>query len=142
MNSLQLIETLSNANGACGFEDEVVTIAEKYVHKENLGSVRHDCNLNVYINEGDGTHKKPVVMLDAHSDEVCFIVQESVRAGGGTNGGIIHVANGGIPCIVIGVPVRYAHSHYGFASMEDYNNAVKLAVEIVRRLNKEQIEKF
>lgn len=357
MNSLQLIEVLSNANGASGFEDEVVAIAEEYARKEELGSVRCDCNLNVYINEGDGTHKKPVVMLDAHSDEVCFMVQairpngtlcflplggfapytvpahkvrvqtydgnwvsgvissipvhfmtnyqdrtvppysemvidigatsqkevedifnihigapvvpdvtfeyneqtevmlgkafdnrlgcaavlesmkelknmdldvdvvgilscqeeigergamvtadvvkpdiaicfegcpaddtflpdyqiqsamkkgpmlrhydrsmitnprfqrfslelarelgipvqESVRAGGGTNGGIIHVTNGGVPCIVIGVPVRYAHSHYGFASIEDYNNAVKLAVEIVKRLNEEQIRKF
>lgn len=30
MNSLKLIEALSNAYGACGFEDEVVEIAEKY----------------------------------------------------------------------------------------------------------------
>ena len=47
MESLKLIEALSNAYGACGFEDEVVAIAEKYAHDEDLGAVRHDCNLNV-----------------------------------------------------------------------------------------------
>lgn len=357
MDSLKLIEALSNAYGACGFEDEVVEIAEKYAHDEDLGAVRHDCNLNVYINAKENTGKKPVVMVDAHSDETSFIVQaikpngtlrflplggwsdftipahkvkvqtydgrwvsgvvastpvhflsnaqknacptvsdmvidigavskeevekdfnihigapvvpdvtfeyndangvmlgkafdnrlgcaavldtmkelkgqsldvdvvgtltsqeeigergafvtrdvvkpdiaicfegcpaddtfnpdyfiqtamkkgpmlrhfdrsmitnprfqrfslelgrelgipvqESVRSGGGTNGGPIHMSNGGVPVIVIGVPVRYIHSHHGFASVEDYNNSVKLAVEIVKRLSKEQIEKF
>ena len=75
MESLKLIEALSNAYGACGFEDEVVAIAEKYAHDEDLGAVRHDCNLNVYIDAHKNTGKKPVVMVDAHSDEVSFIVQ-------------------------------------------------------------------
>lgn len=357
MNSLKLIEALSNAYGACGFEDQVVEIAEKFAQDEKLGSVRHDCNLNVYINSDKNTGTKPVVMLDAHSDEVSFVVQaikpngtlrflplggwsdytvpahkvkvqtydgrwvsgivastpvhflgagqknacptipdmvidigatskeevekifnihigapvvpdvtfeyneetdvmlgkafdnrlgcaavletmkelkdleldvdtvgvlscqeeigergafvtrdvvkpniaicfegcpaddtftpdyfiqtamkkgpmlrhfdrcmvtnprfqrfslelgrelgipvqESVRSGGGTNGGPIHTSNGGVPVIVIGVPVRYIHSHHGFACVADYKNSVKLAVEIVKRLNEEQIQKF
>lgn len=357
MNSFALIESLSNAYGACGFEDEVVEIAEQYAHAEHLGSVRHDCNLNVYIEAEKNTAEKPVVMLDAHSDEVSFIiqaikpngtllflplggwsaytvpahkvkvqtydgrwvsgivastpvhfltaaqqnacpafsdmvidigatsrkeveeyfhihigapvvpdvsfeydentdimlgkafdnrlgcaavlesmkelkdlelnvnisgilssqeeigergafvtrdvvrpdiaicfegcpaddtfspdyfiqtaikkgpmlrhfdrsmitnprfqrfalelarelcipVQESVRSGGGTNGGPIHMSNGGVPVIVIGVPVRYIHSHHGFACMADYKNSVKLAVEIIKRLDKEVIQRF
>ena len=75
MNSLKLIEQLSNAYGACGFEDQVVEIAEKFAQDEALGSVRHDCNLNVYITPEKNAGKKPVVMVDAHSDEVSFIVQ-------------------------------------------------------------------
>lgn len=357
MESLKLIEALSNAYGACGFEDEVVAIAEKYAHDEDLGAVRHDCNLNVYIDAHKNTGKKPVVMVDAHSDEVSFIVQaikpngtlhflplggwsnytvpahkvkvqtydgkwvsgivastpvhflsaaqknacptiadmvidigatskeevekvfnihigapvvpdvtfeyneetdvmlgkafdnrvgceavletmkdlkgsdldvdvvgvlssqeeigergafvtrdvvkpdiaicfegcpaddtftpdyfiqtamkkgpmlrhfdrsmvtnprfqrfslelgrelgipvqESVRSGGGTNGGPIHTSNGGVPVIVIGVPVRYIHSHHGFASLTDYKNSVKLAVEIIKHLNDETIKSF
>ncbi len=357
MNSLKLIEALSNAYGACGFEDQVVEIAEKFAQDEKLGSVRHDCNLNVYINSDKNTGTKPVVMIDAHSDEVSFVVQaikpngtlrflplggwsdytvpahkvkvqtydgrwvsgivastpvhflgagqknacptipdmvidvgatskeevekifnihigapvvpdvtfeyneetdvmlgkafdnrlgcaavletmkelkdleldvdtvgvlscqeeigergafvtrdvvkpniaicfegcpaddtftpdyfiqtamkkgpmlrhfdrcmvtnprfqrfslelgrelgipvqESVRSGGGTNGGPIHTSNGGVPVIVIGVPVRYIHSHHGFACVADYKNSVKLAVEIIKRLNEEQIKKF
>ena len=357
MNSLKLIEALSNAYGACGFEDEVVEIAEKYAQDEDLCAARHDCNLNVYIDAHKNTCKKPVVMVDAHSDECSFVVQaikpngtlrflplggwssytvpahkvkvqtydgkwvsgivastpvhflsgdnknacptiadmvidigstskeetekvfnihigapvvpdvtfeynettgvmlgkafdnrvgcaavletmkdlknenldvdvvgvlssqeeigergafvtrdvvkpdiaicfegcpaddtftpdyfiqtamkkgpmlrhfdrsmvtnprfqrfslelgrelgipvqESVRSGGGTNGGPIHTSNGGVPVIVIGVPVRYIHSHHGFAALEDYQNSVKLAVEIIKHLNDEKIKSF
>lgn len=357
MNSLTLIEALSNAYGASGFEDQVVEIAEQYAGDECLGDVRHDCNLNVYIESKTNTGNRPVVMLDAHSDEVSFLVQaikpngtlcflplggwapytvpahkvkvrtydgnwvsgvfastpvhfltadqrntcpaftdmvidigatsreevenvfhihigapvvpdvtfeynettdvmlgkafdnrlgcaavletmrelsceplsvdvtgvlscqeeigergafvtrdvvkpdiaicfegcpaddtfapdyliqtamkkgpmlrhfdrsmitnprfqrfalelarelgipvqESVRSGGSTNGGPIHLSNGGVPVIVIGVPVRYIHSHHGFACMADYENSVKLAIEIVKRLDAETIGSF
>lgn len=357
MNSLQLIEQLSNAYGACGFEDQVVEIAENYAKDNQLGEAHHDCNLNTYIRPTTNTGKKPVVMVDAHSDEVCMMVQaikpdgtlcflplggiapyslpahkvkvqtydgnwvsgivanvpvhflssdskntcptfsemvidigavskeevenvfhvhigapivpdvlfeynevtnvmlgkafdnrlgcaavletlkelkqesldvdvvgvlstqeeigergayvtsnavkpdiaicfegcpaddtfmpdymiqaalkkgpmlrhydrsmitnprfqrfalelgrkldipvqESVRSGGGTNGGIIHISNLGVPVIVIGVPVRYIHSHHGFASLEDYENSVKLAIEIIKRLDEETIKSF
>ena len=74
--------------------------------------------------------------------ELGIPVQESVRSGGGTNGGPIHTSNGGVPVIVIGVPVRYIHSHHGFAALEDYQNSVKLAVEIIKRLNDEKIKSF
>ena len=74
--------------------------------------------------------------------ELGIPVQESVRSGGGTNGGPIHLSNGGVPVIIIGVPVRYIHSHHGFAAMVDYENSVKLAVEIIKRLNDETIKSF
>lgn len=67
-------------------------------------------------------------------------VQESVRSGGSTNGAPIHLSNLGVPCIVIGLPVRYIHSHYGIASFEDYKNAVKLARAIIMKLNRESIK--
>ena len=38
--------------------------------------------------------------------------------------------------------MRYIHSHYGIASLEDFNNAVKLACAIIRRLNRETILSF
>ncbi len=62
-------------------------------------------------------------------------VQEAVRTGGGTNGGSIHTANAGVPTIVIGLPVRYAHTHYGMASYADFQGAVALAMEIVKGLD-------
>ncbi|QZY55898.1 M42 family metallopeptidase [Crassaminicella profunda] len=68
--------------------------------------------------------------------------QDAVRLGGGTNGGRIHLSNGGVPTIVIGIPVRYIHTHQGFSALIDYKNAVKWASEIVKSLNKEIIEKF
>ncbi|MDY5730870.1 MAG: M20/M25/M40 family metallo-hydrolase [Eubacteriales bacterium] len=69
-------------------------------------------------------------------------VQEAVRSGGGTNGSAIHISGKGVPCIVIGMPVRYAHTHYCYASYEDYQNAVKLAVALIKKLNKEIVETF
>lgn len=68
--------------------------------------------------------------------------QDAVRAAGGTNGGRIHISNYGIPTIVLGVPTRYAHTHYGYASFKDYRDTVKLAVEIIKRLNWETINSF
>ena len=47
-----------------------------------------------------------------------------------------------VPVIVIGVPVRYAHTHYGISAYADFDNAVKLACEILKRLDEEQIMSF
>lgn len=69
-------------------------------------------------------------------------VQESVRKGGGTNGGITHTAYQGIPTIVIGVPVRYAHSSYGILAYQDYQHAVELAGKIIEELNEEIVKNF
>lgn len=69
--------------------------------------------------------------------EECGIpVQESVRSGGGTNGAAVYHTYG-VPAIVIGVPVRYIHSSNCWVALEDYQNAVRLAVEICRRLTRE-----
>lgn len=69
-------------------------------------------------------------------------VQESVRKGGGTNGGITHIANQGIPTIVIGIPVRFAHSPCGICAYEDYQNAVQLAEYIIKDITEEIVASF
>lgn len=69
-------------------------------------------------------------------------VQESVRSGGSTDGAPIHLSNLGVPCIVMGLPVRYIHSHYGIAALEDFRNGVRLAAEIIRRLDADVIGGF
>lgn len=67
-------------------------------------------------------------------------VQESVRQGGGTNGGIIHKHD--IPCLVIGIPVRYIHSSYGFCTLHDFDAAVDLAVALCETLNETILNEF
>lgn len=64
-------------------------------------------------------------------------VQASVRSGGSTNGAPIHLSNQGVPCIVIGLPTRYIHTHNSIAAFVDYENAVRLAVEVVKALNED-----
>ena len=59
-------------------------------------------------------------------------------AAGGYNG----LTEKAVPVIVIGVPVRYAHTHYGISAYADFDNAVKLACEILKRLDEEQIMSF
>lgn len=69
-------------------------------------------------------------------------VQESVRKGGGTNGGITHTAYQGIPTIVIGIPVRFAHSPIGICSFEDYRHAISLAKQIIQDITEEIVAAF
>ena len=68
--------------------------------------------------------------------------QEAVRSSGGTDGAKVHLSNLGVPTIVLGMPVRYAHTPHCFASLEDYRNAVRWCLEIVRKLDGSVIESF
>lgn len=68
--------------------------------------------------------------------------QEAVRQGGSTNAAVYHAANQGAPCIVIGVPVRYAHTHYGLSSLKDYSHAFDWGKSVVEALSLEAIQSF
>lgn len=69
-------------------------------------------------------------------------VQFAVRAAGSTNGAAIHLADEGVPVLVLGIPTRYAHTHYCYAAQSDIDACVKLAVEIIKTLNAEKIEEI
>ena len=74
------------------------------------------------------------------AEELGIPVQEGVRTGGSTNGAPIHLAGQGVPTIVIGVPVRYIHTHYGIASCADVEHAVQLMCAVLERLTPELID--
>lgn len=69
-------------------------------------------------------------------------IQEAVRESGGTNAGKVHLENLGIPTVVLGVPVRYTHSHYNFIAYEDYLEMCKLVKGILIELNASIINNF
>ena len=48
----------------------------------------------------------------------------------------------GVPVIVIGIPVRYIHTHYGIAAYSDFDNAVNLACALLKRFTRNQIYSF
>lgn len=75
-------------------------------------------------------------------EELGIPVQEAVRSGGATNGERIHLSGAGVPVIVIGLPVRYIHTHYGIASFADFEAAVSLAAAVIRRLDETTIMSF
>ena len=75
--------------------------------------------------------------------EECGITHQcAVRTGGGTNGGVIHLSHYGIPTVVLGIPVRYAHTHYGYAAAADVDAAIELAKAMIRKLTPEVVEKL
>lgn len=77
--TLQMIREISDAPGASGFEDEVVKVARNYA--ESLGTLQEDFMRNLYISRKENTGNKPVIMLDAHSDEIGFMIH-SIKPNG------------------------------------------------------------
>ncbi len=65
--------------------------------------------------------------------------QVTVRRSGGTDAGAFHLANDGIPSIVLGVPARYIHSHNAIIDLNDYFHMLSLTIALVRKLNEETV---
>ena len=88
------------------------------------------------------THPRFIRFAVDLGEKLGIPVQTSVREGGGTNGGVLHNANLGIPTIVIGVPVRYIHAPQGITSYYDFEASVQLAVEVAKALTPEVLAGF
>lgn len=58
---------------------------------------------------------------------------------GGTDAGAMHLAHDGAPAMSFCIPSRYIHSHTSIIHKEDYENAVKLLVEIIKKLDKDTV---
>jgi putative aminopeptidase FrvX len=61
--------------------------------------------------------------------------QLAVRQSGSTDARPIHVANGGIPTLVLSTPIRYIHSPTGLLHLDDFEATVELAKRILENLN-------
>ena len=86
-DQIEMIKDLASAKAPSGFEDEAVETVRKYA--EGLGVIEEDHIRNLYISR-NGNSGKPMLMLDAHGDEVGFMVH-SIRP----NGTIRFVSLGG-----------------------------------------------
>jgi putative aminopeptidase FrvX len=69
-------------------------------------------------------------------------LQLSQVSGGGTDAGRIHVSRAGCPSVVLTVPTRHIHSHVGLLSLKDTENAVRLVIELLKKLDAETVESF
>jgi len=111
----------------------------------------------VQIEEAQGKlGKGPVVLLyDAsmipHQRLRNFVVdvggdrlplQFDTVPGGGTDAGRIHLYGAGVPSLVVGVPVRYIHSHAGIMHLDDFENIARLMTEVIRRLDQKAVEQI
>jgi len=69
-------------------------------------------------------------------------LQLSQVAGGGTDAGRIHLNRAGCPSVVITVPTRHIHSHVGLLSLKDTENAIRLVIELIKKLDSETVKSF
>ena len=68
--------------------------------------------------------------------------QFEAMAGGGTDAGSMHITANGVPALSIGIATRYIHSHAGILHRDDYDNAVKLIVEVIKKLDRDTVNKI
>ena len=76
------------------------------------------------------------------ADEQNIPYQFDAIAGGGTDAGSIHLTHNGVPALAITIATRYIHSHAAMLHRDDYENAVKLIVEVIKRLDRETVDKI
>ncbi len=61
---------------------------------------------------------------------------------GGTDAGSMHLAHHGAPSIALCIASRYIHSHTSMISKKDYENCVKLIVNVIRKLDKNKVDEI
>jgi putative aminopeptidase FrvX len=76
------------------------------------------------------------------ADELNIPYQFDAIPGGGTDAGAIHMTHNGVPSLAITIATRYIHSHAAMLHRDDYENAVKLIVEVIKRLDTETVNKI
>jgi putative aminopeptidase FrvX len=69
-------------------------------------------------------------------------VQLSSLEGGATDGSAIHLFKTGVPTVVLAVPARHIHSHSSIIHRKDYDDTVKILVELITRLDQKQVEEL
>ncbi|MCK0471370.1 M42 family metallopeptidase [Halalkalibacter sp. APA_J-10(15)] len=74
------------------------------------------------------------------ADEQSIPYQFDAMAGGGTDSGAIHLTANGVPALSITVATRYIHTHAAILHRDDYENAVKLIVEVIKKLDHDTVK--
>ncbi|TMU85774.1 M42 family metallopeptidase [Bacillus sp. BHET2] len=76
------------------------------------------------------------------ADEHNIPYQFDSIVGGGTDSGAIHLTANGVPALSITVATRYIHSHAAMMHRDDYENAVKLITEVIKKLDTDTVAKI
>ncbi|WP_163970181.1 M42 family metallopeptidase [Oceanobacillus halotolerans] len=76
------------------------------------------------------------------ADEHNIPYQYASIAGGGTDSGSIHLTANGVPSLSITIATRYIHSHAAILHRDDFENAVKLIVEAIKKLDSDKVKEI
>lgn len=86
------------------------------------------------------SHKglRELVVQTAEESDIPF--QYTSMPGGGTDSGAIHLTADGVPSLSITIATRYIHSHAAMLHRDDFENAVKLIVEVIKKLDDKTLQ--
>ncbi|MDC3415722.1 M42 family metallopeptidase [Aquibacillus salsiterrae] len=76
------------------------------------------------------------------ADEQNIPYQYATIAAGGTDSGSIHLTANGVPALSITIATRYIHTHAAILHRDDFENAVKLIVEVIKRLDADAVKQI
>lgn len=110
-------------------------------NKEALGKMGDGPQIILY-DASMVSHKGLREFVTDVADELKIPYQFDALPGGGTDSGAIHTTHRGVPSLSITIATRYIHSHAAMLHRDDYENAVKLIVEVIKRLDKETVDKI
>ncbi len=108
--------------------------------KPEVSSVRLGKGPSVLV--FDGSMIPNLALRDLIMDtaqELDIPLQMSAITGGGTDGGVIHFYKRGVPTVVLSVPARHIHSHGSIIDRGDYDQAVRLLVAVIRKLDADTV---
>jgi len=107
--------------------------------KERESSLRLGDGVAITIMEASGRGVivnekiKDIFIKTAKENKIKY--QIDVLEGGVTDGAMIYMNREGVPTGVLSIPTRYIHSPTGVFSMDDVNQAVKLATKVVESVS-------
>ena len=68
--------------------------------------------------------------------------QIAVRKSGGTDAKSLQFTGTGVPCVVLGTPARYIHSHNALMSIDDHLSTVRLVMALAARMDAATVAAF
>ncbi|MGM7682498.1 M42 family metallopeptidase [Cytobacillus sp. Hm23] len=68
--------------------------------------------------------------------------QFDLITGGTTDSGAIHLTGKGVPTLTITIPTRYIHTNAALLHRDDYENTIKLVVEVIKQLDESNVQKI
>ncbi|API90799.1 MULTISPECIES: M42 family metallopeptidase [unclassified Virgibacillus] len=83
---------------------------------------------------------RDLVVKTAEENNIPY--QYTSMAGGGTDSGSIHLTANGVPSLSITIATRYIHTHAGILHRDDFDHAVKLIVETIKKLDRNTVNEL
>ena len=95
----------------------------------------------IYDSSSIPNRKLIELVMDAARRLKIPLQYESVERGG-TDAGRIHLNAEGVPCLSMGVPARYIHSHVSIIDRRDFDRTVKLLAAVVGSLDRKAVDRL